>query len=68
MPLLVVAFGVLSGAAILAQALEDAPAGRILGWIAAAVLMLTVVDLILLVGTLRIRALGEEDRPHDSDG
>jgi hypothetical protein len=58
-PLLVVAFAVVLGAAALAQATQDLPGALVLRWIAMGLLMLAVVDLVLLVGVLGVRALGE---------
>lgn len=68
LPVLVVAFGVLTGGAVLAQAVEDAPAANVLRWIAISILMLTVADVVLLVGVLGIKALGDEDNRSDSSG
>ncbi len=58
-PLLVVAFAVVLGAAALAQATQDLPGALVLRWIAMGLLMLAVVDLVLLVGVLGVRALAE---------
>ena len=67
LPLLVAAFSVLMGGAALAAATEDAAGAQALRWVAIGVLMLTVVDLVLLVGVLGLKALEKEtDRP-DSD-
>jgi hypothetical protein len=66
LPVLVVAFGVVLGGAALAQATQDLPAGLVLRWIAMGLLMLAIIDLILLVGVLGIRALDEP--PDRSDG
>lgn len=68
LPVLVVAFGVLMGGSVLAQAVQDAPVAKVLRWIAISILMLTVVDVVLLVGVLGIRALGDEDNRSDSSG
>lgn len=51
-PILLVAFAVLMGG----SALADAVAGRVLFWIAIAALLLLVIDLILLVLALALRA------------
>lgn len=68
LPVLVVAFGVLMGGAVLAQALEDSPAAKVLRWIAISTLMLTIADVVLLVGVLGIKALGDHDNRPDSSG
>ena len=68
LPVLVVAFGVLMGGSALAQAVQDTPVAKVLRWIALSILMLTVVDVVLLVGVLGIRALGDEDDRSDSSG
>jgi hypothetical protein len=64
LPILVVAFGVVLGAAELAKALGDAAGARGLSWIAIAALILLVIDALLLLGALGLRAL-EEPRDHD---
>ncbi|HUE69525.1 MAG TPA: hypothetical protein VMP01_01445 [Pirellulaceae bacterium] len=51
-PVLLVAFAVLMGG----SALADAVAGRVLFWTAIAALLLLVIDLILLVLALALRA------------
>jgi hypothetical protein len=69
LPLLIVSLAVLSGGALLTRAMQDLAASQVFAWIAAAVAMLVVVDLILLVGVLGLRALGPDDRPpHDTEG
>ena len=68
LPVLVVAFGVLMGGSILAQAVEDAPVAKVLRSIAIGIMMLTITDVVLLVGVLGIRALGDEDNRSDSSG
>jgi hypothetical protein len=69
LPLLIVAFAVISGGAVLTRAMQDAPASQIFAWIAGAVAMLVVIDLILLVGVLGLRALEADERPpHDTEG
>jgi hypothetical protein len=56
------------GGSALSQAVQDEPAARVLRWIALGALMLTAADLILLVGVLGLRALGDEDDHPDSGG
>jgi len=68
LPVLVVAFGVLMGGFVLAQAVEDAPGAKVLRWIAIGILMLTIADVVLLVGVLGVRALGDQDDRSDSSG
>jgi hypothetical protein len=68
LPVLVVAFGVLMGGSILAQAVEDAPVAKVLRSIAIGIMMLTITDVVLLVGVLGIKALGDEDNRSDSSG
>jgi hypothetical protein len=59
LPVLIVVFGVLMGASSLARAVGDAAGGRVLGWVAATALVLLVVDVLLLLIVLGIRALDE---------
>jgi len=65
LPVLVVSFGVLLGAAELANGLGDAAGARGLFWTAVAALILLVIDAVLLLGILGLRALAE---PHEPDG
>jgi uncharacterized membrane protein YgcG len=68
LPVLVVAFGVLMGGAILAQAAQDEGGAIALRWTAAAALMLLIVDLVLLIGALGWNAVsGREGAEVDSD-
>jgi hypothetical protein len=67
LPLLVVAFSVLMGGSALASATEDMSGAQALRWVAIGVLMLTVVDIVLLVGVLGLNALGHGDDRSDSD-
>jgi hypothetical protein len=64
LPILVVTFGVVLGASSLAAGLGDAAGSRGLFWFAMAALILLVIDALLLLAALGIRALRE---PHDSD-
>jgi len=61
LPVLVVTFAVVLGAAALAGGLGDASGSRGLFWLAMAALVLLVIDVLLLVAALGIRAL-EADR------
>jgi hypothetical protein len=64
LPVLVVAFAVILGAAQLAAAMGDAAGGRALVWVAIGTLILLVIDVLLLVGVLGLAALGA-DAPDD---
>jgi hypothetical protein len=64
LPVLVVAFAVILGAAQLAAAMEDAAGGRALLWVAIGALILLVIDVLLLVGVLGLKSLGA-DSPDD---
>lgn len=57
LPLSLVSFAVLMGGSALARALGDPGGARVLGWIAAAVLMLGLTDMILLITALGLQAL-----------
>lgn len=66
LPILAVTFGVVLGASALAQGLGDAAGSRGLFWIAMAALVLLVIDALLLLVLLGIRALEEPGRDrHD---
>jgi len=64
LPILVVAFGVVLGASSLAAGLGDASGSRGLFWFAMAALIFLVIDALLLIALLGIRALEE---PPDGD-
>jgi hypothetical protein len=55
------------GGSALASATEDMSGAQALRWVAIGVLMLTVVDIVLLVGVLGLNALGHGDDRSDSD-
>ena len=61
LPILSVTFGVLIGASALSQALGDAAGSRGLFWVSMAAVILLVIDALLLVGALGIRAMEERD-------
>jgi hypothetical protein len=61
LPILVVTFGVVLGASALANGLGDAAGSRVLFWIAISALLLLVIDAVLLLTVLGIRALDERD-------
>jgi hypothetical protein len=65
LPVLVVAFGVLLGASQLAAAIGDEAGAGQLRWWAIAALILLVIDALLLLAMLGLRALeqGEHHRP-----
>ncbi|MCH5372482.1 MAG: hypothetical protein JJ992_00775 [Planctomycetes bacterium] len=69
LPLCLVGFAVLAGGASLVRAMNDEAGARVLAWIAAAVLMLGIADLLLLVTVLGLRALNDEaDESSGGDG
>jgi hypothetical protein len=67
LPLLAVMFGVVLGASELARGLGDAAAARALFWWAMVALILTVIDALLLLMALGIRALNEPPQNGDAD-
>jgi hypothetical protein len=64
LPILVVTFGVVLGASALAQGLGDVAGSRGLFWVAMAALVLLVIDAVLLLAALGLRAL---EAPHDEE-
>jgi hypothetical protein len=67
MPVLVVAFGVVLGGSALAGGLGDVAGSRGLFWIAMAALLLLVIDAVLLLCLLGIRALEREKSREDDE-
>ena len=66
MPFLIVVFAVVIGASLLTQSLGDVAGARILFWTAMTALVLLVIDALLLLGALGLRALDvHPDRPDD---
>jgi hypothetical protein len=61
LPVLVVAFAVLAGAALLAQGLGDQSGFRGLLWAALSALMLLAIDALLLLAALGIKAVQDEE-------
>jgi hypothetical protein len=61
LPVLVVTFSVVAGASMLAAGLGDAPGAAALRWVAIAALIVLVVDALLLVAALGIRAVHEDE-------
>jgi hypothetical protein len=61
LPILVVSFAALMGGSALARATQDAGAASALQWVAIGLLLLTVVDLVLLVGVLGLKALADDN-------
>jgi hypothetical protein len=55
------------GGSALASATEDMEVAQALRWVAIGVLMLTVVDMVLLVGVLGLNALGRGDDRSDAN-
>ena len=68
LPLTVFAFAVLMGAAALTQAMQDELGARALRWIAAGVLLLAVIDVLLLLCVLGLKALNDDDHSDAGDG
>jgi hypothetical protein len=66
LPILAVTFGVVLGASALANGLGDAMGSRGLLWVALGALVLMVIDALLLLIVLGIRAL-EERRDEDRE-
>jgi len=65
LPILIVTFGVVLGASALASGLGDAAGSRGLFWIAIGALLLMIIDAVLLLIVLGIRALEEPpDEPN----
>jgi hypothetical protein len=62
LPILVVTFAVILGAASLAEALGDAAGAKALFWVAMGALIVLVIDVLLLVGALGIQALGPDSQ------
>ena len=68
LPVLVTTFAVLMGGAALARATASDPtAGNVLQWVAAAIGLLAVIDLVLLVGVLGLQSLQSDSRPPHRD-
>lgn len=61
LPVLVVTFAVLAGATFLAAALGDAPGAAALKWVALGSLIVLVIDAIVLLALLGIRAVQEDE-------
>jgi hypothetical protein len=61
LPVLVVTFAVLAGATFLAVALGDAPGAAALKWVALGSLIVLVIDAIVLLALLGIRAVQEDE-------
>jgi hypothetical protein len=61
LPVLVVTFAVLAGATFLAATLGDAPGAAALKWVAMGSLIVLVIDAILLLALLGIRAVQEDE-------
>jgi hypothetical protein len=59
LPILVVTFGVVLGASALASGLGDAAGSRGLFWVAMVALVLLVIDAVLMLLVLGLRALDE---------
>ena len=66
LPVLLVTFFVLMGGYLLiAQQADTSLAAQVLRWTSVICLLLIIIDLIVLVGILAIRAVESDDRPPD---
>ena len=61
LPVLVVAFAILMGAASLTDALRDPLGAKCLRWVAAVAAMLLAADVLFLVGLLGLESLAKHD-------
>jgi len=61
LPVLVVTFAVLAGASMLASGLGDAAGAAALNWVAFGALIVLVIDALLLLAVLGIRAVQEDE-------
>ena len=62
LPVLVVTFAVLAGASLLAGGLGDSAGAAALKWVAIGALIVLVIDALLLLAVLGIRAAQEDER------
>lgn len=67
LPLLIVTFAVVSGVAALTDAMRDAAGALVLRWISVGVLVLAIIDVLLLVSALGVRALSADDHQRPDD-
>lgn len=67
LPLLIVTFAVVSGVAALTDAMRDAAGALVLRWISVGVLVLAIIDVLLLVSVLGVRALSADDHQRSDD-
>ncbi len=67
LPLLIVTFAVVSGVAALTDAMRDAAGAQVLRWISVGVVVLAVIDVLLLVSILGVRALSADDHQRPDD-
>ncbi len=61
LPVLVVTFAVLAGASLLAGGMGDVLGAAALRWVAISALIVLVIDALLLLAVLGLRAVREED-------
>lgn len=64
--ILIVTCAVLMGFQVLLSSLHDTVAARVIQWIGCGCVILLVIDLVLLVGALSVRAV-EQDRRRSND-
>jgi len=67
LPLLICTFAVVLGVSTLTQAMQDDAGARVLRWISVGVLVLAVIDMLLLLGVLGLRALSDDDHHGSRD-
>ena len=66
LPVLVMTFAVLAGAAMLTAGMGDVAGARALQWIAVGALIVLAIDALLLLAALGIRAVEEEDNRREN--
>ena len=67
LPIALVAFAVLIGGYVLAAASEDALGASVLWWSAMVCLIVFVIDLVVMIGVLGVKALDARDWPKDDE-
>jgi hypothetical protein len=67
LPVLIVVFAVVIGASLLTQALGDVAGARMLFWAAMTALILLVIDALLLLAALGLRALDAHSDQTDDE-
>ena len=67
LPLLVCTFAVVLGVSALTQAMQDEGGARALRWVSVGVLVLAVIDMLLLLCVLGLKALNDDDHEASHD-